>query len=150
MKSRGFTLIELLIVMAVIAILISVALPGFRGMQMEAWKTKASGEVMTLKAAVETYYMHHGNTYPPETNYQQTLMDSSPRVLPNAMNDPFGVTPTTQYVYSLDTHDPATASYYIIYSAGITRTGSAYVSTSGVVTASSEMIWSSNGHANNN
>jgi prepilin-type N-terminal cleavage/methylation domain-containing protein len=150
MKSKAFTLIELLIVMAVIAILVSIALPGFRGMQMEAWKTRASGEVMTLKAAVETYYMHNHNTYPAEENYQDTLMASSPRILLNALYDPFGATPTTQYVYSLNTHDPSSATYYIIYSAGPSHNAVASISSSGIVTASAEMIWSSNGHVSTN
>ncbi|MFA4858719.1 MAG: prepilin-type N-terminal cleavage/methylation domain-containing protein, partial [Candidatus Margulisiibacteriota bacterium] len=42
---KGFTLVELLIVMAVIAILIGIAIPSFRGMQQEAWKTQCEGDV---------------------------------------------------------------------------------------------------------
>ena len=146
MKSKAFTLIELLIVMAVIAILISIAIPSFKGMQMEARKTKAQGDVRTIKMAVEAYYMDHHNTYPAEANYQTSLSASVPQILPNILYDPFGSTSTTQYSYSLDTHNAATATYYVIYSVGTSRNAIASVSTSGVVTASAEAVWDSNGH----
>ena len=63
-RSKAFTLIELLIVMAVIAILIAIAIPSFRGMQTEARQTKAQGDTRVLKIAVESYYKNHTNTYP--------------------------------------------------------------------------------------
>ena len=60
MHKRGFTIIELLIVMAVIAILVGIAIPSFRGMQTEGWRTRAEKDVVTLKIAVETYYKNNG------------------------------------------------------------------------------------------
>ena len=63
MRRKGFTLIELLIVMAVIAILIAIAIPSFRGMQNEARKTKAQGDLRPIKIAVESYYKNNG-VYP--------------------------------------------------------------------------------------
>ena len=36
MRKRGFTLIELLVVISVIAILVGIAIPRFKGMQDEA------------------------------------------------------------------------------------------------------------------
>ena len=53
--------------MAVIAILIAIAIPTFRGMQNESRQTKASGDVRVLKIAVESYYKNHNNTYPTAT-----------------------------------------------------------------------------------
>jgi prepilin-type N-terminal cleavage/methylation domain-containing protein len=50
---KGFTLIELLIVMAVIAVLIGIAIPSFRGMQSQAKTAKAQGDMRVLKLAVE-------------------------------------------------------------------------------------------------
>jgi prepilin-type N-terminal cleavage/methylation domain-containing protein len=144
-NSKGFTLIELLIVMAVISILIGIAIPSFRGMQNEARRTRAQGECRTIQTAIESYFMDH-NIYPAETNYQSILIANVPRVMPNALYDPFGATSTTTYVYSLATHNPSTSSYYIIYSVGINRTGVASVSTAGVITASNDAIYSSNGH----
>ncbi len=145
MIRKGFTLIELLIVMAVIAILIAIAIPSFRGMQNEARKTKAQGDVRVIKIAVESYYKNNG-VYPAETDYQLTLTGASPRILEANLYDPFGATTTTPYVYDLSTGDPLTAKYYIIYSIGPAETGSAVVGTTGTVTASGEAIWESNGH----
>lgn len=141
---KGFTLIELLIVMAVIAILIAIAIPSFRGRQDEARKTKAQGDVRVVKIAVESYYKNHG-TYPVETNYQTTLLGATPRILEANLYDPFGATSTTMYVYSLSTDDPSTAKYYVIYSVGPGGAGSASVTNAGVLTASGEAITASNG-----
>ena len=145
MFKKGFTLVELLIVMAVIAILIAIAIPSFRGMQQEANKSKSQGDVRVLKVAIEAYYKNNG-TYPDENNYQATLLSASPRVLESNLYDPFGATATTQYVYQLATHDPSTSKYYIVYSVGPSTTGVGAVDNTGLVAASGEAIWSSNGH----
>lgn len=143
---KAFTLIELLIVMAVIAILIAIAIPSFRGMQNEARKTRAEGDIRVIKVAVESYYKNHGNQYPAEASYQTTLLGASPRILEANLYDPFGATSTTTYVYDLSTGDPTTAHYYIIYSVGPASNGTATVDNVGVVTTSNEAIWTSNGH----
>jgi prepilin-type N-terminal cleavage/methylation domain-containing protein len=143
---KAFTLIELLIVMAVIAILIAIAIPSFRGMQNEARKTKAQGDVRVVKIAVESYYKNHANLYPAEANYQTTLLGASPRILESNLYDPFGATSTTTYVYDTSTGDPTTAHYYVIYSVGPNGDGTAAVDNSGIVSASGEAIWESNGH----
>jgi prepilin-type N-terminal cleavage/methylation domain-containing protein len=52
---KGFTLIELLIVIAIILILISIALPNFLEAQIRAKVAKANGEVRTLVIATEAY-----------------------------------------------------------------------------------------------
>ncbi len=54
-SKKGFTLIELLIVMAIIAILIGISLPRFRGMQDEGQKSKVRSNLATLRTAVEAY-----------------------------------------------------------------------------------------------
>jgi prepilin-type N-terminal cleavage/methylation domain-containing protein len=145
-KSKGFTLIELLIVMAVIAILIAIAIPSFRGMQNEARKTKAQGDVRVLKIAVESYYKNHNNLYPAVSNYQTTLMGVSPRILEAQLNDPFVTGGATPYVYDLSGTGPSDSDYYIIYSVGPGGNGTASVSSGGTVTASNDAVWESNGH----
>ena len=149
MRRKGFTLIELLIVMAVIAILIAIAIPSFRGMQNEARKTKAQGDVRVIKIAVESYYKNHSNQYPAAATYQTTLLGASPRILESNLYDPFGATSTTTYVYELGTGStgPSDAKYYIIYSVGPVGNGTAAVDNStGTVTASNDAVWESNGH----
>jgi prepilin-type N-terminal cleavage/methylation domain-containing protein len=148
-KSKGFTLIELLIVMAVIAILIAIAIPSFRGMQNEARKTKAQGDVRVIKIAIESYYKNHNNLYPVVASYQTVLQGASPRILEATLSDPFVAGGATPYVYALSGTGPSDSNYYIIYSVGPDGAGTAAVSAGGIVTVSSVdagAIWESNGH----
>lgn len=145
-KNKGFTLIELLIVIAIIVILMSIAVPSFKGMQIEARKTKVQGDLGTLQVAIEAYYKDYGYKYPAEANYQATLTGARPQMLSDVLSDPFGTTSTTEYAYSLSTHDPATSYYYIVYSVGLNGNGTAAVSAAGIVTATNGAIWASNGH----
>jgi prepilin-type N-terminal cleavage/methylation domain-containing protein len=148
-RSKGFTLIELLIVMAVIAILIAIAIPSFRGMQNEARKTKASGDLRVLKIAIESYYKNHSNQYPVTTDYQTTLTGASPRILDAALYDPFVAGGTTPYVYALSSTGPSNSNYYILYSVGPDGTTDdpvPSVSNTGTVTSTGDAIWESNGH----
>lgn len=55
MRRKGFTLIELLIVIAIILILISIALPNFLEAQVRAKVAKARGEMKSLVTATEAY-----------------------------------------------------------------------------------------------
>ena len=59
MKNRGFTIIEILIVISIIAVLVGLALPRLRSMQMEGDYAKAAGELRTLQTAVESFYIHN-------------------------------------------------------------------------------------------
>jgi len=146
-KSKAFTLIELLIVMAVIAILIAIAIPSFRGMQNEAKKTKAQGDVRVLKIAIESYYKNNNNQYPAIANYQTTLMGASPQILDHNLYDPFVAGGATTYMYALSSATAAVSNYYIVYSVGISGTGSCSVSnTTGVASSLGDAIYDTNGH----
>ncbi len=139
-KSRAFTLIELLIVMSVIAIIISIALPSFKGMQQQARIIKAQGDLRTLKVSVETYFSNNA-AYPAASGYQTTLINSTPQILSTTLNDPFSST-ATPYAYALSSN----SAYYVIYSVGVAGNGSASVNTSGVVSYNAAAIWDGNGH----
>jgi prepilin-type N-terminal cleavage/methylation domain-containing protein len=143
--NKGFTLIELLIVMSIIAILISISLPSFRGMQNEAKKVKVQGDLRTLKIAIESYYKNY-TLYPAVTTYQTTLIAARPAIIEDNMYDPFGTNTTVTYTYKLSSATPTVSSYYIVYSVGIDQNAIATVSTAGIVTASTDAIWESNGH----
>ncbi len=56
---KGFTLIELLIVIAIILILISIALPNFLEAQLRAKATRVQGEFRTLSIAMEEYALDY-------------------------------------------------------------------------------------------
>ena len=140
MRRRGFTIIELLIVMAVIAILVSIGIPSFRAMQTEGWKTKADRDTMALKIAVEAYYKNHGS-FPAESGYQATLLSETPPMLESTLDDPFAAAGTA-YAYKLSTG----GSYYVIYSIGPGGTGAMSIADTGNASASAgSPIYSTNG-----
>ena len=117
---RAFTLIELLIVIAVIAILISIALPRFRGMQEEGFTAKAAGELRSLAMAVESYYIHNSSEYPDQatavnsTDWQTVVINAAPKIVGTALTDPFK--PSQQYSYATDS--ASASKYYVIFSIG--------------------------------
>lgn len=67
MKKEGFTLIELLIVIAIIAVIISFAVPNFLGARQRANDTKKKAELVQLKNALRLYYNDY-NKYPGGTS----------------------------------------------------------------------------------
>lgn len=135
-KHEGFTILELLIVIAVIAILVGIALPRFKGMRDEGNIAKAKGELRTLQTAVESYNIHNG-AYP--ANIGAALTGATPAIITTAPTDPFNSGAAYGYVTN--------APYYIIYSAGPGGNGSATVTGAGVVTETngSSCIYVTNG-----
>lgn len=128
---KGFTLIELLIVLSVIAILVSIAVPRFRGMQDEGNIAKAKGELRTLQNAVESYYIHHAQTYPADAAAFATLINETPNLVGAVMpKDPFNGTNGYGYVLG----GPANNKTYAIFSVGPGLNGAVTVSGTGAVT----------------
>lgn len=85
MKQEGFTLIEILIVLAVIAILLGVIIPSFRGMREEGYRARTQKEVETVQVAVESYYKNYAS-YPPSMSVLTTV---SPKMIVKIPEDPF-------------------------------------------------------------
>ncbi|MFH1428291.1 MAG: type II secretion system protein [Candidatus Margulisiibacteriota bacterium] len=115
--SRGFTLVELLIVMAVVAILVAIIIPSFKGMQEEGWISKAEQELQTLQTAVESYYRHKDD-YPP--NITTALTGAKPAIISKELKDPWDTSGTT-YGYVTGNDDTGFGKYYIIYSRSVDR-----------------------------
>lgn len=64
LKSRkGFTLIELMVVISIIAILITIALPRFVNARRAANTAKIAADLRTIESAINIYYAKH-NEYP--------------------------------------------------------------------------------------
>src|SRR5436305_14542520 len=95
-SQKGFTLVELVIVMAVIAVILSVVIPNLRGMQVESQLTKVDGELNTLKTAVTSYWRNNSNKYP--TNIHSNLTTAIPQIIAAPLADPF-VTDSTNNTY---------------------------------------------------
>lgn len=109
----GFTLIEMLIVIVVMAILLGVLLPSFRGAQDEAAEQRARSELRTLATAIESYYIHNNNALP--TDLTQ-LITARPRIVSVVPDDPFQAS-GTDYSYARDTN----GVYYVVWSHGLDR-----------------------------
>ncbi|MCC2717233.1 prepilin-type N-terminal cleavage/methylation domain-containing protein [Finegoldia magna] len=62
-KKKGFTLLELLVVLAILAILIAIAIPVYKGQKEKAAITAHNANVRVLETAVESYRQDHGE-YP--------------------------------------------------------------------------------------
>jgi general secretion pathway protein G len=120
---KGFTLIELMIVMAVMAILVGIALPRFKGMKEEGNIAKAEGELRTLKIAIESYAIHHGNAYPANSNTPfVSYLDSDsvgpgPQIISSVLYDPFAASSTQEYYYRRGS-GAGGSEYYVIGSVG--------------------------------
>lgn len=115
-ESKGFTLIELVIVMSVIAILLSVGIPAFQGMQSSADISKAEMDLQTLKTAVISFRRHQG-AYPANL---AALLTTTPKLINEALEDPFvtDAGPPVTYGYST-ANDPTFGDYFIIYTQGV-------------------------------
>ncbi len=57
-KNRGFTLIELMIVVAIIGIIASIAIPVYRGHVLQTQVNRAFGELAAYKSSVEERLSH--------------------------------------------------------------------------------------------
>jgi prepilin-type N-terminal cleavage/methylation domain-containing protein len=125
-RKSGFTLIELLIVMAVVAILVAIIIPSFKGMQDEGKIAKAEQEVQTLQTALESYGRHHPDDPFPASLSDLVGVNVKPQILYNLPKDPWSTTTNAgvaMYGY-VTTNDADFGPYYIIYSWGINRSTS--------------------------
>jgi general secretion pathway protein G len=122
---KGFTLVEILIVIAILAILIGIAIPRFRGMQEQAILTQAQAETRTLKTAIESARVNKGS-YPvgddtPAATYYAnttwlTTAPVTPRLIDQALDDPYTAA-TDEYYYRRGT-TAAGQNYYAVCSRG--------------------------------
>ncbi len=62
-RPGAFTLIELLVVITIIAILMALLFPAFKGVQDQAKRTQAKNDVTQIVTAVNAFYTEYGK-YP--------------------------------------------------------------------------------------
>jgi len=115
--NRGFTILELMVVISIIAILVGILIPRFKGMQQEANIVKAKAELKTLQTAIESWYIHQNpNSYPassvsPSEDY---FITASPSIVSNILYDPLAPAGTE---YTLEVSP--LGAYYVIWSVGL-------------------------------
>jgi prepilin-type N-terminal cleavage/methylation domain-containing protein len=63
-KQKGFTLVELLVVVVIIGILASIALPNFISAQNKAKESSVKGNMRTAQVAAESYATDFAGIYP--------------------------------------------------------------------------------------
>ena len=63
-KKKGFTLLELLVVLAILAILIAIAIPVYKGQKEKAAITAHNANVRVLETAVESYRQDNSGNLP--------------------------------------------------------------------------------------
>ena len=116
-KTLGFTILEILVVISVIAILIGIAIPKFKGMQDHAKTIKATGDLRTIQAALESYYIHNHNTYPVTTDNicADSLISQSPQLINAPLYDPFAAA-NTEYKYMVSSPN---GTHFVVWSVGL-------------------------------
>ncbi len=95
-KSKGFTIVELLIVIVVIAILATLVIVTFTGIQKKARDSKRQTDVTAVASHLEAFYANNGY-YPTLTDLQDTaaggFVNSQLKGLdPSALKSPEGDT----------------------------------------------------------
>jgi len=131
MKS-GTTILELIIVIGVLAIVISIAVPKIKGMQQSAQITKVKAELQTLQAATESYASVNNGYYPVSPGYaynmmESTLISSVPQIISSYMLDPFT---SQQYYYA----ESSNQQYYSWVSLGFASSTGMAINNNGNVT----------------
>ncbi len=105
---KGFTILEILVVISVIAILIGIAIPRFKGMQDEANIIKVKSELKTIQAAMESFKNNTG-AYAVTAADLGDLEGATPKIINDGMEDPLSSDP-----YGIVT----SSAYYVIYANG--------------------------------
>ncbi len=63
-RNSGFTVVELLVVVAVLAITVSILLPSFQSVRRRAQRTACQNNLRQIYAAIEIFARDHNDTYP--------------------------------------------------------------------------------------
>ena len=75
---RGYTLVELMIIIAIIGILATLAVPSYRTYQQRAYATHAQLMLKEIMNAQLVFYLEHNKFYP-EDNTPIVIMSTEPR-----------------------------------------------------------------------
>lgn len=87
-SEKGMTLIELMLVIAVLGVIVTIAIPSYRNYINKTNNALAISQIVTIKSVIERYYLEN-HRYPAE-------LDDIRGSLPNNGLDPWG----NKYIYT--------------------------------------------------
>ena len=76
-RSSAFTLIELMMVVAILSILASVAIPKFGNMVVKTRESTVKGSLGALRSALSIYYSDNEGIFPPSGNLVPAMIGGS-------------------------------------------------------------------------
>ncbi|MFH1710245.1 MAG: prepilin-type N-terminal cleavage/methylation domain-containing protein [bacterium] len=139
--SKGFTLVEMMIVIAILAILYSIAAVNIMGLQTEAKVAKTNGDLKTLKLGLDSY-IKNNNTCPKKEDYQRILIRETSAIITGNLFDPFGRTMNTLYSFEVS----GNKENYVVYSIGQKKDGKSSIGNDGRVLTEGSAIFETNGY----
>lgn len=107
---RGFTLIEMMIVVAIIAILVTILVPNLMRARAQAQTAACEGNLKEIATALELYETDH-DAYPTSGNVDATNSDFLPYVEQVPVDPAAG--PGKPYTFTVTTSDTAAPSYVV-------------------------------------
>ena len=115
-NQRGFTVIELLMALGIITNILATILPDMNAMFLDAKLSKSEQELITLKAAVASYWKNNNFTYPADV--AGTLVGASPQVITRVIADPWTTDNVSNTYGYLLGDDAEFGTYFAIYTWG--------------------------------
>lgn len=113
---KAFTLLELVLVFSIIAVMLSIILPSFKGVHDESSISKVKTDLAMLQTALESYKSKTGD-YPNDAyTYQQDIIDQT-KLFKEGLNDPF-LAGAANYEYHYYKNS-AGETYFLVVSPGI-------------------------------
>lgn len=101
-RRRGFTLVELMIVVSIMSILASIALPKFADMLLKSQEGSTKGNLGAMRSALAIYYADNQGAYPScAFGANSTVLSTylAPKYLSSIQSVRTGLHPPTNAVY---------------------------------------------------
>jgi prepilin-type N-terminal cleavage/methylation domain-containing protein len=128
-KHRGFTLIELMIVVAIVALLATVAIPEFQNLMLRTKKAEREAMISSIMRTVNDYWMDHnslpGGATPDLPQNPAEPPDGTPRPFSRSIGrwSALGFQPDGQVRYRYDITRPSETELQVTAKADLDHNG---------------------------